>query len=288
MLPLQHILLPVDFSERCSGMAGYVQLLAKAYNTKISLLHVAESVFVGPTGAGLPPMPVETPEERLDELTGLLNEFAAKHFAGISTTCMVRKGDPALEIVDYAKTEGVDLIAMPTHGRGTFRQFLLGSITAKVIHDAVVPVLTGAHLETRVNGEVAKFSRILCSIGLDEHSRSTLGVAARLACHLGAKLGIVHVIPVQDARLAMNFGTDWESQLVGMCKAQIHELEQEVGTAADVFVKLGKPADVICRLAGLIHCDLVIAGRSAGAGDGIFNGNAYDIIRQSPCPVISV
>ena len=286
MLPVQHILLPVDFSDRCSGMAGYVQLLAKAYNAKVSLLHVAEYVFLGPTGVGLPPMPIETPQERLDELMGLLNAFAAKHFPGIAVTSTLRKGDAAVEIVDYAKMEGVDLIAMPTHGRGMFRRFLLGSITAKVIHDASIPVLTGAHLETNKTGEAGKFSHILCSISLDQHSRSTLAVAARLASHLGAKLGIVHAIPVQDARLAINFGSDWENQLVGMCKAQIHELEQEVGTAADVFVKLGKPGDVICRLAESIHCDLVIVGR--GADDGLFNGNAYDVIRQSPCPVVSV
>ncbi len=286
MLPLHHILLPVDFSDRCSGMAGYVRLLAKTYNAKVSLLHVAEYVFVGPTGVGVPPLPIETPQERIAELTGLLEAFAAKHFAGISVISTVGKGDPAGKIVDYAKTEGVDLIAIPTHGRGIFRRFLLGSITAKVIHDATVPVLTGAHLETQANEGAAKFERILCSIGLDEHSRNTLAVAARLACDLKAKLGIVHAIAVQDARLAINFGADWESQLVGMCKAQIHELEQEVGSTADVFVKLGKPADVICQLAASIHSDLLIVGRSEG--DGAFSGDAYDVIRHSPCPVVSV
>lgn len=286
MLPLQHILLPVDFSDRCCGMAGYVQLLAKTYNAKVSLLHIAEYVFLGPTGAGLPPVPIEATQERIDELTDLLNAFGEKHFSGIGVTPIVRKGDAAGGIVDYAKTEGVDLIAMPTHGRGIFRRFLLGSITAKVIHDATVPVFTGAHLETQMDGAAAKFKHILCSIGLDEHSRSTLAVAARLACDLGAKLGIVHAIPVQDVRLAINFGADWESQLVGMCKAQIHELEQEIGTTADVFVKLGKPAEVICRLAASIHCDLMIVGRSADGG--AFNGDAYDVIRHSPCPVVSV
>jgi hypothetical protein len=30
----------------------------------------------------------------------------------------------------------VDLIMMPTHGVGTFRSFLVGSVTAKVLHDA--------------------------------------------------------------------------------------------------------------------------------------------------------
>jgi len=36
---------------------------------------------------------------------------------------------------------------MPTHGLGGFRRFLLGSVTAKVLHDADCPVWTGVHLE---------------------------------------------------------------------------------------------------------------------------------------------
>jgi len=175
---------------------------------------------------------------------------------------------------------------MPTHGRGTFRRFLLGSITAKVIHDATVPVLTGAHLEAGTKGKAAAFRNVLCGIALDKHSRNTLTVAATLACDMKAKLGIVHAIPVQDARLAINFGADWESNLVAMCKAQIHMLEQEVGTTADIFVKLGKPADVISHLASAIHTDLVIVGRSGD--EGSLHGDAYDVIRHSPCPVLSV
>lgn len=286
MLPLHQILLPVDFSDRCSGMAGYVELLAKTYNAKVALLHVAEYVFLGPTGAGLPPLPIQPPQERIDELTGMLGAFGAKHFAGISVTSTVREGDPAAEIVNFAKTGGVDLIAMPTHGRGIFRRFLLGSITAKVIHDAPIPVLTGVHLEKQIDGAPPKFKHILCSLALDEHSSSTLAIAASLARDLGAKLGIVHAIPIQDARLAINFGADWESQLVGMCKAQIHELEQAVGITAEVFVKMGKPADVACQLAASTHCDLMIVGRSA-VGSAL-SGDAYDVIRASPCPVISV
>jgi hypothetical protein len=60
---------------------------------------------------------------------------------------VVLEGDPARQIVDYAHEEKVDLIVMPTHGYGPFRQFILGSITAKVLHDADCPVWTGVHLE---------------------------------------------------------------------------------------------------------------------------------------------
>ncbi|MGA8595805.1 MAG: universal stress protein [Bryobacteraceae bacterium] len=46
------------------------------------------------------------------------------------------RGDPAAAIVKCAQAEQVDLIMMPTHGYGPYRKFLLGSVTAKVLHDS--------------------------------------------------------------------------------------------------------------------------------------------------------
>ena len=53
------------------------------------------------------------------------------------------------------------VILMPTHGYGPFRRFILGSNTAKVLHDADCPVWTGVHLETlSLNGESVMAKKI--------------------------------------------------------------------------------------------------------------------------------
>jgi hypothetical protein len=44
---------------------------------------------------------------------------------------------------------GADLIMMPTYGMGSFRRHLIGSVTAKVLHDVACPVWTAAHVETQ-------------------------------------------------------------------------------------------------------------------------------------------
>jgi hypothetical protein len=65
------------------------------------------------------------------------------------------EGDPASIITEYAARNRVDLIMMPTHGYGTFRSLLLGSVTAKVLHDAECPVWTGVHTaDTVISGQV--------------------------------------------------------------------------------------------------------------------------------------
>jgi len=47
----------------------------------------------------------------------------------------------AVEIIDFAKENGADLIAMCTHGRSGITRWVLGSIALKVLTRAETPVL---------------------------------------------------------------------------------------------------------------------------------------------------
>jgi nucleotide-binding universal stress UspA family protein len=44
-------------------------------------------------------------------------------------------------ILNYAEANGVDLIAMSTHGRSGIGRWLLGSVADRVVHGSQVPVL---------------------------------------------------------------------------------------------------------------------------------------------------
>jgi len=84
---------------------------------------------------------------------------------------------------------------MATHGYGPFRRFLLGSVTAKVLHDAACPVWTGPHLEQAPSYRNIGFHRIVCAIDLAQRSRAVLEWAGRFAREFDAELDIVHVLP---------------------------------------------------------------------------------------------
>lgn len=58
-------------------------------------------------------------------------------------------GRPAVEIVRYAEEHGADLIVMGTHGYGTVRRFLLGSVADQVLRQATCPVLVVPHTAVR-------------------------------------------------------------------------------------------------------------------------------------------
>ena len=61
--------------------------------------------------------------------------------AGVEARMEVLFGRPAERIVDYARSEQVDLIAMVTHGRSGFRRRVFGSVAEKVLRTTTLPVL---------------------------------------------------------------------------------------------------------------------------------------------------
>jgi nucleotide-binding universal stress UspA family protein len=54
-----------------------------------------------------------------------------------------------VEIVDYARTEGIDLVVMSTHGRGGLN-LIIGSAAEKVVRKSPCPVLTIRPLKKQV------------------------------------------------------------------------------------------------------------------------------------------
>ena len=54
----------------------------------------------------------------------------------------VIQGTPFVEIVRYAKSEGIDLIVVGSHGRTGLSHMLLGSVAERVVRKAPCPVLT--------------------------------------------------------------------------------------------------------------------------------------------------
>jgi nucleotide-binding universal stress UspA family protein len=64
---------------------------------------------------------------------------------------------------------------------------------------------------------------------------------------------------------------------------------QAAGCQAEVRVEAGDPSKVVAQLAGDLKADLLVIGRKSEAGVlGRLDMTAYSIIRQSPCPVVSV
>ena len=73
----------------------------------------------------------------MDSLTAKIEKLK-----NASVTKAIHTGVVSLEIIDYVRTEQVDLIVMGTHGRGGLEHILIGSVAEKVVRKSPCPVLT--------------------------------------------------------------------------------------------------------------------------------------------------
>lgn len=282
------ILVPVAFSARCEGAAQYAEALACHFHAQLILLHVLPPVpaYWCPDAVVMSP---EATDEALEQSRGELDRFLEEGLRGISVARIVEEGDPAQEIVEYAHSEKVDLIVMPTHGYGPFRRFLLGSVTAKVLHDAECPVWTGPHMEQAPAYPTISFRKILCAIDLGPHSRAVLEWAARFAREYGAQVDVVHSIPASTVSVGgFYFDPEWRSHVVNEARERIAYLQEDLGVTGQVVVETGDVAPVVRAAANEMQSSLVVIGRSHGGVLGRLRANSYAIIREAPIPVAAI
>jgi nucleotide-binding universal stress UspA family protein len=291
MFSLGKILLPIDFSERCRVAVRHpAPFLAKHFGSEVTVLHVLPP-YIGVGGAELGMM---LSEDLITEMKVNarrdVDSFLSEELRELSVKRVLLEGDPAQEIIKFAHSEHSDLIMVPTHGYGPFRRLLLGSVTSKVLHDADCPVWTGVHLEREPSDGPMALGHILCAIDLGPHSAKTLDWANQLAAECGSRLTMVHVVASLDPRTQeYYFAPEWRKYLIDRAREDTDKLQQTVGVRAEVDLEVGDVAKSVCFVAQHRKADLLVIGRGSPAGVfGRFRTNAYSIIRQSPCPVVSV
>lgn len=146
MVPIRRILFPTDFSEHAEYAWPYALEFAQEFGAEVHLLHVVAH----------PPRVSEAYAMHFDaekftealthEASATLErlEKTAKDRNVVSQTA-VRIGVDFHEIIDYARTNRIDLIVMATHGRTGLAHALVGSVAEKVVRKAPCPVLTIKH-----------------------------------------------------------------------------------------------------------------------------------------------
>jgi nucleotide-binding universal stress UspA family protein len=287
MFKCGNILFPVEFSQRDEAAATFVLSMAQRYRSRVLLFHVLQPPPPIYAGMGAVYPEAFDYEGATEDLKIDLGKFAAAQLPKIDVECVVEVGDPARTISQYACSNGVDLIAMPTHGYGMFRRALLGSVTAKVLHDSVLPVWTSAHAPEPSHRAHPQPRRILCAVDLKPESRHTLEVAIALATDAGATLGVVYV----PADTASPDAAEQRLQdlLIEAARADKVEVLETPRIAARPEGGASDVAEGVRDLAARNRADLVVIGRGAiRTGLGRLYAHSYDIIRESPCPVLSV
>lgn len=133
-----HILYPIDDSDGAVAVRDSVYALAAAHDATLHVLNVADTAHDSVTRIG--DEVIDALEAEGERLVDAVARRAAKQ--GISTRTAVIQGSVAATITEYADTTTIDLIVMPTQGRTSIEEQLLGSTTERVSRETPVPLLT--------------------------------------------------------------------------------------------------------------------------------------------------
>jgi nucleotide-binding universal stress UspA family protein len=290
-LSVRRILVPIVFADLSLYILPQAAWLARRLQAEIILLHVVEPLNY-PAGifeAGDKISAQDVTSRVVHRAQCDLDQTLLPELDGVAVTRLLLHGEPAVEIANTAFNENVDLIMLATRGFGAFHRFLVGSVTAKVLHESDCPVWTGAHLEDPAVGEFA-VRNVLCSVDLSHHSYRTAALAAQLASSIGGALTLVHITESIETYGpgGMRVDPKWRDTIVGLATKEMDALQQSVGTKAEVIIDSGNVVQLLNQAAQRTKANLLVIGHSPVRGHLGNNSNGYAIIRESRIPVLSV
>ena len=144
MSTIKKILCPTDLSDECRPALAMACEWAKRFGAELHLVHVVDGL-TNPYPYLGPPFNEAAAWETMIRQKAHAALDACPLPAGIESLKIVRElrsGSPIVNIVEYAKATGTDLIVMGTHGRSGLSHLLLGSVAENVVRHATCSVLT--------------------------------------------------------------------------------------------------------------------------------------------------
>ena len=133
----QKILVTLDHTSSDEAVLRHIEELHQHISSEIVLLHVAD----GWAARYQEDLRLKESEEMREDQAYLEKMTKRLQQKGIATTHQLATGDPAKEIVRFAKECRCDLIAMSTHGHRFLQDLIYGATATKVRHQVDIPVL---------------------------------------------------------------------------------------------------------------------------------------------------
>jgi len=209
--------------------------------------------------------------EPCEKVLAKIKETAEEIGAAVEAVC--REGEPLEKIIEFAETEGCDLIVTGVEEKHPLYRAITGGVTEKIIRFGSRDVLIipdGTHID---------WNRILVSADGSQSGRRAAVRAIEIAKAYGGELLILSVS--------------------GSCSAAMENKSEEYireiailssGIPYKSFFKTGKEAKAITGLAAEQKANLIVVGpfRKKSAYDIFLKTAAQNAIYLSPCPVLVV
>ncbi len=271
-----HMLLATDFSPPAMMAATATLQLAKAFEARLTLAHVAH-----PTGT------LSTAQAH--EAVGVLHDerFGS---AGEVDRLVLTADRAAYAICEAANERGVDLIVAGRHGEHGLAERLIGTTTERIARHAPCSVYV-CHPARRE--QPVMFKHIIVATDLSEHATSALVAARLLAAHFDAYVTLAHVFDFFPAMelLQEPYDLHADASYRGILQDKLEETRKKHLDRVPAEVKILRDKSTVtalCQLASDTSADLLIAGTHGltGVPRLLLGSVAERLIRHAPCSVL--
>jgi len=224
-------------------------------------------------------------------------ETAAEALEGRVTTLSTRlkQGHPATSLLETAETLRADLIAMGSRGLGPVKEFLLGSVSHKVVRCAPCSVLIA-------RGLLARVQRVLVGVDGSVHSRAATQFVANLLLGRDSSIHLCSVAeqPIfgpakvgrspQELQAALQTITEIGRAAAEQVLAESRTLLASEGYAVSSSLRSGHPVDHLLAAIREFRPELAVigaTGRTSAKGSGL-GSVAQMTLKYASCSVLVV
>lgn len=300
--PLEHILVPTDFSPQADHALLYAASLAERFGASLHLLHVVT------LGA------VDHDDERgvfpelqpiLDRADGAAREQLDKgaEHGGAADVTVIQATERAVNayegIIQYAGEQPIDLLVIAMRSDSGVKRVLMGSVTERVIRYAPCPVLIVEKGDRDfVDPETGAVNpaKVVIAHDLRENAQLALAYAVDKLRPYQPEIHLVHAVVTEIPAAyqmagvtKMDVKAEKRDKLTAALDAEGRKVVPEDWTLV-CHVAEGKASKVINEYAAAQQADLLVVGSETKRtlGERIQGGMSERFVRAAPCPTLIV
>jgi nucleotide-binding universal stress UspA family protein len=285
------ILVPTDGSQHAQRAAEHARLFAKRFGTAIHVLAVIDTdAAAGPFSAG--GLSEDQKRQLEADAADTIADIEALLEEGITVRTTSVFGRPTEAIPEYVADNGIDAVAMGTHGRTGVHRFVAGSVTEAVLREVTVPVLTVRAVE---QAEADGYDEIVIPTDGSEPVEVAVDHAIEIARGFDAR---VHALNIVDMSAVSRLGVQSASDsILGSLREagesatdEIVERARSAGLEAESEVRRGYPTRGILDYIEDVSADLTVMGTAGQTGLSRFllGSTTEQVIRHAETPVLAV
>jgi nucleotide-binding universal stress UspA family protein len=191
---LNHILVPLDGSTLAECVLPHVAAIAPVTHARITLLHVLQPAQKEGGNPAVDPVEWHLQKQNAEKyLEGIVSRLSEAGILGVES--VILEGNPAGSVIEFARSNNVDLIALSTHGNSGLSGWNVSGVVQKILlRSYKSTLLVRAYLPSATTTTKVRYKRLFVGMDCSARSEYVLPLAINLAQFYKAQLILETVI----------------------------------------------------------------------------------------------